>query len=87
MGRVPERDQQNQDCAKGHCVIQVNCVIPGGVLSKQNKKFIESYSKLTPMKRMMKKTELNELIDYLCSEKSSYVTGSSFTVDGGYTTW
>ena len=37
------------------------------------------------MKRMMKKTELNELIDYLCSEKSSYVTGSSFTVDGGYT--
>ena len=66
---------------------RVNCVIPGGVLSKQNKKFIESYSKLTPMKRMMKKTELNELIDYLCSEKSSYVTGSSFTVDGGYTTW
>ena len=66
---------------------RVNCVIPGGVLSKQNKKFIESYSKLTPMKRMMKKTELNELIDYLCSEKSSYVTGSSFTMDGGYTIW
>ena len=39
------------------------------------------------MKRMMKKTELNELIDYLCSEKSSYVTGSAFTVDGGYTIW
>ena len=56
-------------------------------MSKQNKKFIKSYSKLTPMKRMMKKTELNELIDYLCSEKSSYVTGSSFTIDGGYTTW
>ena len=66
---------------------RVNCVIPGGVLSKQNKNFIKSYSKLTPMKRMMKKTELNELIDYLCSEKSSYATGSLFTMDGGYTTW
>lgn len=66
---------------------RVNCVIPGGVLSKQNKKFIRSYSNLTPMKRMMKRGELNELIDYLCSEKSSYVTGSSFIVDGGYTIW
>jgi NAD(P)-dependent dehydrogenase (short-subunit alcohol dehydrogenase family) len=67
--------------------IRVNCVIPGGVLSKQNKKFVKDYSNLTPMKRMMKNGELNELIDYLCSEKSSYITGSSFTVDGGYTIW
>lgn len=66
---------------------RVNCVIPGGVLSKQNKKFVRSYSNLTPMKRMMKRGELNELIDYLCSEKSSYITGSSFIVDGGYTIW
>jgi NAD(P)-dependent dehydrogenase (short-subunit alcohol dehydrogenase family) len=67
--------------------IRVNCIIPGGVLSKQNKKFVKAYSNLTPMKRMMKNGELNELIDYLCSEKSSYITGSSFTVDGGYTIW
>ena len=39
------------------------------------------------MKRMMKKTELNGLIEYLCSEKSSYVTGSGFTIDGGYSFW
>ena len=31
--------------------------------------------------------ELNELIEYLCSEKSSYVTGSGFTIDGGYSFW
>ncbi|RZD38454.1 MAG: dehydrogenase, partial [Thaumarchaeota archaeon] len=46
--------------------------------------FKKNYSKLTPMKRMMKKTELNGLIDYLCSKNSSYVTGSAITIDGGY---
>ena len=64
--------------------LRVNCVIPGGISFKQNSSFKKNYSKLTPMKRMMKKTELNGLIDYLCSKNSSYVTGSAITIDGGY---
>ena len=36
--------------------IRVNCIAPGGVQHKQDKKFQNSYSKLTPMKRMMKKS-------------------------------
>ena len=67
--------------------IRVNCLIPGGILLNQDEKFVNKYSKLTPMKRLMKKNELNNLIDYLCSEKSGYVTGSAFVVDGGYTAW
>ena len=67
--------------------IRVNCIVPGGIKNNQEKKFIQKYSKLTPMKRMMKKTELNGMIDYLCSEKSSYVTGSTLVCDGGYTSW
>ena len=67
--------------------IQVNCVIPGGVEHKQNKKFISAYSKHTPLKRMMKKNELNHLMEFLCSENSGYSTGSTFVVDGGYTSW
>ena len=67
--------------------IRVNCVVPGGVLSKQSKKFRDSYSKLTPMKRMMHKNELNEIIEFLCSSNSSYTTGSVFVIDGGYTIW
>ena len=39
------------------------------------------------MNRMMKKNELNELIEYLVSKKSSYVTGSTFVIDGGWTAW
>jgi NAD(P)-dependent dehydrogenase (short-subunit alcohol dehydrogenase family) len=67
--------------------IRVNCVVPGGILHDQEKKFIKKYSNLTPLKRMMNVKELNSIIDYLSSDKSSYVTGSTFVVDGGYTIW
>ena len=67
--------------------IRVNTVVPGGIKLKQNKKFVSDYSKLTPMKRMMEKNELNELINYLSSKNSSYVTGSTIICDGGYTIW
>tara|TARA_B100000029_G_scaffold480289_1_gene528184 strand:+ start:2791 stop:3465 length:675 start_codon:yes stop_codon:yes gene_type:complete len=67
--------------------IRVNCVIPGGVEHRQKKKFVNEYSKHTPMKRMMKKNELNHLMEFLCSENSSYSTGSTFVIDGGFTSW
>ncbi len=67
--------------------IRVNCIVAQGVLSNQNEKFVQELSKAIPMKRMMDKTELNDLVDYLASEKSSFVTGSILTIDGGYTSW
>jgi NAD(P)-dependent dehydrogenase (short-subunit alcohol dehydrogenase family) len=67
--------------------IRVNCVAPGGVEFDQDKEFIKKYSNLTPLKRMMKKSELNGLIEYLVGAKSSYVTGATFVIDGGWTTW
>jgi len=67
--------------------IRVNCIVPGGVLQNQDQIFVKKYSKLTPMKRMMKKNEINGILDYLCSEKSSYMTGSIIFIDGGYTSW
>ena len=67
--------------------IRVNCIAPGGVEHKQGKDFVKKYSKHTPMKRMMKKNELNGLIEFLATEKSSYATGATFTIDGGWTAW
>ena len=67
--------------------IKVNCIVPGGVLNNQPSKFVKNYSKLTPLQRMMKKNELNGLIDFLCSKKSTYMTGSIIVVDGGYSIW
>lgn len=66
---------------------RVNCIAPGGVEFDQDKEFLRKYSALTPMKRMMKKNELNELIEFLCSSGSSYMTGATIVVDGGWTTW
>ena len=67
--------------------IRVNCIAPGGVKFDQDESFIQKYSKLTPMNRMMEKNELNELVEFLCSSGSSYITGSTIVVDGGWTTW
>lgn len=66
---------------------RVNCIAPGGVEYDQDDEFLKKYSKLTPMKRMMKKNELNELIELLCGPGSSYLTGATIIVDGGWTTW
>jgi NAD(P)-dependent dehydrogenase (short-subunit alcohol dehydrogenase family) len=67
--------------------IRVNCIAPGGVRFDQDEEFIQKYSKLTPMKRMMEKNELNEVVEFLCSSGSSYMTGSTIVVDGGWTSW
>ena len=67
--------------------IRVNCIAPGGVRFDQDEEFIQKYSKLTPMNRMMEKNELNELVEFLCSSGSSYMTGSTIVVDGGWTSW
>ena len=67
--------------------IKVNCIIPGGVLSSQTSKFVKNYSKLTPFNRMMNKHELNGLVDFLCSDMSTYMTGAVIIVDGGYSIW
>lgn len=67
--------------------IRVNCIAPGGVENNQDKEFVKKYAALTPLKRMMKKDELNGIVEYLCSPKSTYVTGATFIVDGGWTSW
>jgi len=65
--------------------IRVNCIAPGGVLKDQPEEFVEEYGIHTPLKRMMNVNEINGLVEYLCSDKSSYVTGSTFVIDGGWT--
>tara|TARA_Y100001936_G_scaffold188676_1_gene187036 strand:+ start:24121 stop:24792 length:672 start_codon:yes stop_codon:yes gene_type:complete len=67
--------------------IRVNCISPGGVEHEQGQDFQKKYAELTPLKRMMKKHELNDLTEFLISNKSSYITGSNIVVDGGWTVW
>jgi NAD(P)-dependent dehydrogenase (short-subunit alcohol dehydrogenase family) len=67
--------------------IRVNNVVPGGVRFKQDEDFVKRYSEHTPMGRMMNVNELTGVLDFLCSDHSSYVTGESIKVDGGWTAW
>lgn len=67
--------------------IRVNTIIPGGVKADQNKLFIRKYSERVPMKRMGRLNEVNGILSYLIGEKSTYVTGQEFIIDGGLTAW
>ena len=67
--------------------VRVNCISPGGIFNEQDKDFIENYSKKVPMSRMGSEDELMSTIEYLLSEKSSYVTGQNIVIDGGLTCW
>lgn len=65
--------------------IRVNTICPGGVFDNQNKNFVESYNHRTPLNRMARADEIAPVVLFLASEASSYVTGATIMVDGGWT--
>ena len=67
--------------------VRVNCISPGGIYNNQDTEFIEKYSRKVPMNRMGYADELLGSLEYLLSDKSSYLTGQNITVDGGFTCW
>jgi NAD(P)-dependent dehydrogenase (short-subunit alcohol dehydrogenase family) len=67
--------------------IRVNAVAPGGVASGQNETFQRRYSARVPMGRMAEAEEVVGAVLFLASDASSYVTGQTLAVDGGWTAW
>ena len=65
--------------------IRCNAIAPGGIFNNQNKSFLKKIKTLIPLKRLAKKNEYNDLILFLCSDSSSYMTGSTVVADGGRT--
>lgn len=68
--------------------ITVNCVAPGWVDTDMNKKlpkeFVKEETEKVYLKRFAKPEEIAKAILFLASDDSSYVTGSTLIVDGGY---
>jgi len=74
--------------------VTVNAICPGLFMTepnqawaKANPEIIETFLKSSPMGRAGDPTEIGPLALFLASPASSYVTGASFVIDGGYTIW
>jgi len=67
--------------------VRVNALVPGGVFAGQPDDFVARLTNLIPMGRMAKRDEYRAAVVFLCSDASSYMTGSNLIVDGGRTCW
>lgn len=73
--------------------IRVNDVCPGMIQTPMSDKMIaegqgsqleKMLRTFVPMKRLGRAQEIADTVLWLCSDRSSYVTGQSISVDGGY---
>lgn len=68
--------------------IRVNCVCPGVIKSPMNdgysKEEIDNIIEKTPLSRLGEPKDVAESVLFLASEKASFITGQTLTIDGGF---
>jgi len=68
--------------------IRANSLVPGGVKAGYlDKQFEKDYGFRTMLGKMANQDDYNGAVLFLCSDASSYMTGSMLIVDGGWTAW
>jgi len=64
--------------------VTVNAVAPGFITSNMTADFDENeLKKLIPLNRFGEAEEVAELVSFLASKKSSYITGEVININGG----
>ncbi|MGE8377848.1 MAG: SDR family oxidoreductase [Sphingobacterium sp.] len=67
--------------------ITVNSVEPGAtdtdMLQKADEAVRQHYMNAIPLKRFAEPEEIAALVNFLVGDEAGYITGSSFTIDGG----
>jgi len=68
--------------------IRVNAVCPGYIETKMTEDTMRrrgaELMEKVPFRRMGRPEEIGEMVMWLCSDRSSYVSGACYNVDGGY---
>jgi NAD(P)-dependent dehydrogenase (short-subunit alcohol dehydrogenase family) len=67
--------------------VRVNAISPGGVYNGQPEDFVARLTNLIPLGRMAAINEYQGAIVFLCSDASSYMTGTNLVIDGGRSCW
>jgi NAD(P)-dependent dehydrogenase (short-subunit alcohol dehydrogenase family) len=67
--------------------IRCNALAPHGVFQGHDEAFLRNFARLSPMGRMARVEELDGPFLFLASDASSYVTGITLLVDGGWAAW
>lgn len=67
--------------------IRSNCIVPHGIQTDHGSEFQARFAQRSPLGRMCRLDEIGPPAIFLASDASSYVTGSTLVVDGGWTAW
>lgn len=70
--------------------VRFNSILPSTLIKPENVDFFTKDNKvrkmienITPLNRMGSADDIANIVDFLCSQKSSFLTGNSFMADGG----
>ncbi len=78
-------------CTLGKNKIRINCIQATKIFKPENKSYFSKKNnierklmeKITPLRRMGDSQDVADLVDFLTSDKSTFITGTIIPVDGG----